>query len=236
MRFKHIIIPVFLLFSIEFAEAQSSLTFDKLFSVGIHITKPEYKGDLGNSMWDVNSGQKGSYWYYWGGGASFSVNLNSSFFISLDVNYGNYGFFYKAEPDNFLSNKLDFTSTAHYRLNNGYILKEDVRVAPFLSLGIGAAKYFYNSRDGVYKKDYGREHRLGDETKPDLIVPFGGGVQFNISKDLAVRYQYLIYLTSSDGHDGNYSTKQNDMFGQHTAGIIFSFGNIIRKDKCHCNF
>ena len=83
MRFKYIIIPIFLLFSIEFAEAQSSLTFDKLFSVGIHITKPEYNGDLGNSMWDVNSGQKESYWYYWGGGASFSVNLNASFFVSI---------------------------------------------------------------------------------------------------------------------------------------------------------
>lgn len=235
MRFKYIIIPVFLLFSIEFAEAQSSLTFDKLFSVGIHITKPEYNGDLGNSMWNVNSGQKGSYWYYWGGGASFSVNLNASFFVSLDVNYGNYGFFKAPGEANFLSDKLDFTSTAHYRLNNGYILKEDVRVAPFFSLGIGAAKYFYNRRDGVYFNNYQVEHRLGDKAL-DLIVPFGGGVQFNISKDLAVRYQYLIYLTSSDSHDKNTTTKQNDMFGQHMAGIIFSFGDIVRKDKCHCNF
>ena len=62
------------------------------------------------------------------------------------------------------------------------------------------------------------------------IVPFGGGIQFNVSKDFAVRYQYLWYFTSSDAHDiVSDKDGRNDIFGQHMASIIFSFCNVDRK-------
>ena len=92
MTFRQLILTFCLFLCTELLYAQV-LTFEKLFSVGIHLTKTEYSGDLGNSIWNVNAGQTGSYWFYWGGGASFSVNLNASFFVSLDANYGTYGFF-----------------------------------------------------------------------------------------------------------------------------------------------
>lgn len=237
MTFRQLILTFCLLLSTELLYAQTH-TFEKLFSVGIHLTKTEYSGDLGNSIWNVNAGQTGSYWFYWGGGASFSVNLNASFFVSLDANYGAYGFFedpskYKPftyKDNNFLSNKLDFTTTAHYKLNNGYIFREDAIVAPFLSLGVGVAKYFYHKSDEKYAENYDMPHRLGDQRSVDFIVPFGGGVQFNISKDLAVRYQYLWSFTSTDTHDIiSDRDGRNDIFGQHMASIIFSFGNVERK-------
>lgn len=237
MTFKQLILTFCLFLSAALLHAQSTLTFDKLFSVGIHLTKTEYNGDLGNSIWNVNTGQAGSYWFYWGGGMSFSVNLNASFFVSLDANYGTYGFFddpsknelFTYKDKNFLSNKLDFTTTAHYKLNNGYILREDVVVAPFVSLGMGVAKYFYHFRDDKYAEGYGMPHRLGEPNKVDFIIPFGGGVQFNISKDLAVRYQYLWNFTSSDAHDiVSDRNGRNDIFGQHMASIIFSFGDVVR--------
>lgn len=237
MTFRQLILTFCLFLCTELLYAQV-LTFEKLFSVGIHITKTEYSGDLGNSIWNVNAGQTGSYWFYWGGGASFSVNLNASFFVSLDANYGTYGFFedpskhkpFTYKDNNFLSNKLDFTTTAHYKLNNGYIFKEEAIVAPFLSLGVGVAKYFYHKRDEKYAEIYDMPHRLGDQRSADFIVPFGGGIQFNVSKDLAVRYQYLWNFTSSDAHDIISDLDgRNDIFGQHMASIIFSFGNVDRK-------
>lgn len=237
MTFRQLILTFCLFLSAELLYAQTH-TFEKLFSVGIHLTKTEYSGDLGNSIWNVNAGQTGSYWFYWGGGASFSVNLNASFFVSFDANYGTYGFFedpskhkpFTYKDNNFLSNKLDFTTTAHYKLNNGYIFREDAIVAPFLSLGMGVAKYFYHKSDEKYAEKYDMPHRLGDQPRADFIVPFGGGVQFNISKDLAVRYQYLWNFTSSDTHDIISDLNgRNDIFGQHMASIIFSFGNVERK-------
>ena len=237
MTFRQLILTLCLFLSAELLYAQTH-TFEKLFSVGIHLTKTEYSGDLGNSIWNVNAGQTGSYWFYWGGGASFSVNLNASFFVSLDANYGTYGFFedpskhkpFTYKDNNFLSNKLDFTTTAHYKLNNGYIFREDAIVAPFLSLGVGVAKYFYHKSDEKYAANYDMPHRLGDQPSADFIVPFGGGIQFNVSKDLAVRYQYLWNFTSSDTHDIISDLNgRNDIFGQHMASIIFSFGNVERK-------
>ena len=103
-------------------------------------------------------------------------------------------------------------------------------MAPFLSLGVGVAKYFYHKRDEKYAETYDMPHRLGDQSGADFIVPFGGGIQFNVSKDFAVRYQYLWYFTSSDTHDIiSDPNGRNDIFGQHMASIIFSFGNVDRK-------
>ena len=232
------LIIVFLYITIQFSNAQSSLTFDKLFSVGVHLTKTEYKGELGNSIWNVKAGQLGSYWYYWGGGFSFSVNPNRSFFFSIDANYGTYGYYaYPYPGKNFLANKLDFTTTAHYKLNNGYIFNEDGVIAPFFSLGVGVAKYFYaNKKLDLKYVSMGSPHRVYDVNIPDFVFPFGGGIQFNISKYLAVRYQYLIYMTNQDNHDNNHSKSGNDMYGQHMGSIIYSFGDVVRKDNCHCNF
>lgn len=224
--------------SIQYTVAQSSLTFDKLFSVGIHLTKTEYSGELGNSIWNVKAGQLGSYWYYWGGGFSFSVNLNRSFFVSIDGNYGSYGYYANPYPgNNFLTNKLDFTTTGHYKLNNGYIFNEDGIIAPFFSLGVGIAKYFYtNTKLDLKYVNLGSPHRVYDVNIADFVFPVGGGIQFNISKDLAVRYQYLIYITSQDNHDNKHTKSGNDIYGQHMGSIIFSFGDVVRKDNCHCNF
>lgn len=230
MKSKYLIV-VFFYIAIQFSNAQSSLIFDKLFTVGIHLTKTEYSGDLGNSIWNPKPDKSGltSYWYYWGGGLSFSVNPNRSFFFSADANYGAYGY-NKLDytGTKFFANtkKIDFTTTAHYKLNNGYIFKEDGVVAPFFSLGVGVAQYFrkdqttqkYNAIRGI-----------------DFVYPFGGGIQFNISKDLAVRYQYLFYFTNKDNLDG-ISGGINDFYGQHMGSIIYSFGDVVRKIDCHCNF
>lgn len=225
------LIIIFLYIAIQFSNAQSSLIFDKLFSVGIHITKTEYSGDLGNSIWNPRPDKTGltSYWYYWGGGISFSVNPNRSFFFSTDANYGSYGY-NKLDMSGikFFANtkKFDFTTTAHYKLNNGYIFKEDGIVAPFFSIGVGVAKY-------LRKDKTTNNYKILPDF--DFVFPFGAGIQFNISKDLAVRYQYLIYMTNNDNLDG-ISGGINDIYGQHMGSIIFSFGDVVRKIDCHCNF
>ena len=81
-----------------------------------------------------------------------------------------------------------------------------------------------------YAETYDMPHRLGDQSGADFIVPFGGGIQFNVSKDLAVRYQYLWNFTSKDAHDIiSIEDGRNDIFGQHMGSIIFPLVMWIEK-------
>ncbi len=225
MKIKYIVF-IGIISSIQFSNAR---TTGKMFALGFNLTKTEYNGDYGNAIWNFNVTD------YLCGGLSFVVNLNPSFDLSLQGNYGSYGYdvIYDSQR-NFLAYKLDLSTLLHYKLNNGYLLNEDIKISPFLSLGIGYASY---SRDNRF--DTGTPPRV-NVGRPDFIIPFGGGLQYMISNNFALKYQYLYYLTNNDKHDNNIIKPGNDAFGQHLFSVMYLFsethrGESRQKDHCQCD-
>ena len=204
----------------------SAQTVDNKFAIGVNLIKNEYNGDYGSAIWNFNQN-------YYGGGLSLGYYLNPSFDLGLQGTLGSYG--YKESIENrFWGGKYDGSLYAHYKLNNGYILKADSKLSPFISLGLGFANYF------VYNDAYPWPTIITG--KVDFVVPVGLGLKYQINKSIAIQYQYLYNYTSSDIHDENrgpnffgstaHSSKYgNDDYGQHWLGIVFSLGKEKDTDK-----
>ena len=200
-------------------------TVDSKFALGLNLTKSEYHGDIGNGLWDFNQN-------FLGGGLSLGRYLNASFDMGLQGNFGQYGY-RKDAIDNFYGYKMDFSLYGHYKLNNGYILKKEAKLSPFLSIGAGLVSYF-------------RSESWPDPkiiTGNDFIFPVGAGLKYQFNDFIALQYSYLYNFTTSDirdetsiGHNSPnveavrnlvpiyLSSKGNDAFGEHLLSVIFTFG------------
>jgi hypothetical protein len=203
----------------------SGQTLDRKFSMGVFIGKTEYLGDLGNGFLDFAphyaSIEFAAGWY-----------LNRSVDLAIQGEYGDYGYF-RDYFTNFLARKTQATLLLKYKLNNGYILKENARIAPYLAIGGGIAG-FVPGRE--------LEESPGDRTYSgiDGIFPFGAGVKFRIIPAIYLEYQFLNNLTSGDLRDMAVAGG-NDRFFTHSLGIGLNFGYDTdpdrdgvtkRKDKC----
>jgi len=204
------------IFQAIFINAQST---DKQWSVGLFAGKNEYNGDLGNSIFNF---KKASYNF---GALSLNRYLSKSFDLGIQGSYGDYGY-YKNEIENFKSRKTEGILMLKYKLANGYIFKEEAKLAPYFAVGAGFAGYS------------GSRVVTGSS---DMVLPVGGGVKYNISKAVAIQYQALYHFTNSDKRD-RHVAKKNDSFLEHTLGIVFSFGGgskdsdgdgiVDKLDKC----
>ena len=223
---------VALFIALQFTNAQ---TADNKLAIGLSVIRNEYNGDYGNGIFDFS--QK----MYPAGGLSFSYFLSPSFDFGLQGSYGSYG--YTEDVNNrFDGRKADISLFTHYKLNNGYILKKDSRLSPFISLGVGMATYSINK---MYDKS-GTDASLNPMINiygNDLVVPVGLGLKYQITSRFAIQYQYLYSLTNRDNHDEHqgdsffgtslhpYSKSGNDAYGQHVFSLVFNFGKAKDTDK-----
>ena len=220
----------------QFASAQ---TADYRFSVGLNVLRTEYNGDYGSALFDFQQNMN------IGLGLSLGYYVNPSFDFGLQTSYGKYGYFENA-LNNFHGQKFDASIYSHYKLNNGYLLSKESRIAPFISLGFGVATYGIDPR--VDKSGVDPTVKPSIIVKGvDLIVPVGLGLKYQVTNQFAIQYQYLYNFTSSDVHDQNrsggvvntvfgtaahpYSMPGNDAYGQHVFSLIFNFGKPRDTDK-----
>ena len=210
----------------------SAQTDDRKFAIGLNFLNNEYNGDYGSSIWNFNQKK------YNGGGLSLSCYLSPSFDLGLQGTYGLYGY-HEDVANLFEGNKLDASLFTHYKLNNGYILKKDAKFSPFISLGIGMAKYTTSNEVTPWPTII--------TDKADWVIPVGLGLKYQFTSSFAIQYQYLYSFTNSDVHDQNRSggvnntvfgtaahkgiKSGNDAYGQHLFGIVISFGKPKDTDK-----
>jgi Opacity protein and related surface antigens len=168
-------------------------------SVGASFSKTEYVGDLGNAFLDFSKA------FYPGGGVTASWYLNRSFDLSFSLSYGQYG--YAGQYFGFLGMKTGIYGGVSYKLNNGFLLDENVKLAPYLKVGFG---FDHVSGDRIWN---GRNY----------IFPAGAGVKYRLDSRWALQYQLLYIYTDHDKRD-NAIAGMNDAYFEHSIGIVFSFG------------
>ncbi len=191
-------------FAMGLANAQSS---DKKWGIGAMGGINSYNGDWGNATF-----KRPSYGF---GSLSLHRYLNAWFDIGIQSNYGDYGY-YKDPYRNFLGKKLDGALLLRIKLDNGKILRENAKLAPFITGGIGLA---------IYSGD-----RINTDSR-DFIIPVGAGVKYNLTSWFAFIGQFLFTFTDHDSRDNHVSGNRNDHCTQQSLGVVFSIGR--QKDSDH---
>jgi len=218
----------------------SAQTADRNLAVGLNFVKNEYNGDYGNGIFDFKQPA------YGGIGISLTKYLTHSFDLGLQGSYGSYGYI-ESDVNRFSGSKFDASLFIHYKLNNGYLLEKESKLAPFFSFGFGLATYGTINSAAPYPTII---------TKGiDLIIPFGAGLKYQLTQSISIQYQYLYNITNSDVHDQNRSggivntffgtpayphiKPGNDAYGEHIIGLVFNFKSpeILRgSNNCKCTY
>ena len=231
MKYRNLLFISFLI-GTQIIQAQ---TADIKLAVDLGVIKNEYNGDYGNGIFNFNQQMYPSV------GIGLGYYLSPSFNLGIRSSYGNYGF----KEDNvnyFRGTKLDMSVYTQYKFNNGYILKENSKLSPFLTIGLGFASYGINSsidKSGSNPALYPTIITKG----ADLILPVGAGLKYQISDRFAIQYQYLYNFTNNDTRDQNRGADffgsanhpsykgGNDSYGQHIFSVVFNIGKYTDTDR-----
>ena len=108
--------------------------------MGIHLGKSEFNGDMGDASYNWSKP------FYGFAGISVATYATPAFDLMATFNYGELGYFVDLDPINYINGKFhgsfyathtDGTIFLKYKINNGYFLKENSRIQPYLLLGMG---------------------------------------------------------------------------------------------------
>lgn len=180
----------------------------------------QYNGDLGQNFYSFKTQSVKGH-----GAGSISFYANKSFDVMLNGSYGHFGHWENWQK-NFLTKLGEGSLNLKYKLNNGYILKEEARLAPYLFAGIGG----YNIKTEVSKIDDKTDRTISTENGLEPYFSFGGGFNIRLTDGISLILQESFGYLSKDNYDAenvnnsNNANKINDAFLRHTAGLQFSFG------------
>lgn len=207
MKFKKILLSLLLVTLLQQVFAQN---IENKFAISIFGGINQYNGDLGNGLSDFkNLNPLGT--------TSFSVYLNNSLDIGLQLGIGKYSYSNSSLNKSFSGKKTDGFIFLNYKFANNYIINSSSFISPLITAGVGLAGY---SGDNIY-----------DTASGDIIFPLGAGLNFNINKKTAISYRFIYTFTNRDSHDNNISSGKNDGYGEHLFGITFSFGDTGVKEN-----
>ena len=170
--------------------AASAQDVEHPWSIGPDLGVLEYGGDHGTFFYKFNTG--------YAVGASIFRYLNSSFDVGLNGFYDGVG---KNDPNNiwpgmgfnFNADVFSIKVEGKYKFNNGYILKEDARVRPFIKAGLGI---LYANSTGV------GVHGPASYTLFGPSASMGPGVAFKITDLITLQlYSVLNFPFNADYMD-----------------------------------
>lgn len=199
-------------------------------AIGVHGTLSEYAGDL-------NRNQYHFYNFYYpkvGAAISFHQYLNPSFSLVEKFSFNQVRYQNQSKDLGVDAEFLTLNVKFKYKLNNGYILKEDAVVAPFLMLGVGA-----NLIDSKVYSNLDKSTIANDELQANLAG--GVGILFQLNERLGIEISNTLNMPMFDGWDNITDGDHNDVYLQHSAGLIFKLrkptdtdmdGVSDRRDDC----
>ncbi len=255
----------FLVFFTAILFVSSSLlaqTRDNKWSVGLHMNSTHYQGDLGNDFLKFNDFDPGlsfSLGYYLSPTFDVTAKLGWSH-VDFSAKDGTYAFGKNGYADSrpfiggnnepgwkFYGNLWNASANLKLKLNNGWLLKEEAKVAPFVIGGVGVTR-MNTIGIGEWKTD---------KTYSNMALYYGAGVNFRLSERLNMALEAGIYNPMTDVYDGvsthtapgwngNNNRKGNvgdsdDKFLQYSLGVTYNLGKkkdadgdgvADRKDKC----
>lgn len=200
-----------LVFSSSLLNAQ---TAENKWGIGLNLNTTDYRGDIGNDFWSFDMGNLGF-------GVSVSRYLCPTFEVVADLSYLNTESTHglrSFDADLFMADL-----NLKFKFNNGWLLKENSKLAPYLLAGGG---HSYVKTKGFYNSD--TNHKF-DKSYNNANFFYGAGFAIKLNEKLALDLQGGIYYPLRDRYDGVRSKmrdteKYNDKFMKFSAGIVYSLG------------
>ena len=203
-------------------------------SIGFYGTATEYIGDLNAINYKHNYTLYKFRFFKPGGAISLQQYLNPSFNLVEMLSFNRLE--YKPSPTG-LGVKANFgvlNLMLKYKIANGYFLKEDAAIAPFVIGGLGGtiinSKQLINGVEGA---------KISDGVfKANLAI--GAGIFFRFNDAFGIEASSIFERPFDDAWDGKVNGS-NDIYLQHNLGLIFSLkkpadtdkdGVPDKKDKC----
>lgn len=188
---------------------------------GLHLGTSEYSGDLGNYFYDFRNPRVF-------GGVSIHQYLNKYFDLMGQVSYGELHVEERTSEENLFHAKfVNANLMTAFKFNNGYILPEKAIVQPFIMWGLGGVNF---------------ESDQTDEPKVSVNVPFGGGINLRVNRDVSVSLATTVNYPFDDTYDGFKSGNYSDFYLYHSLGVIFGLSRKVldsdgdgiadKADKC----
>jgi hypothetical protein len=175
-----------------------------------------YNGDLGNA-WFVSDEE----WYGFIA-LHYSRFINKSFDMTSSITFGDLGHCREEDESQFrsdgsevlnmLSRLTSVVFSLKYKFANGYILKENARLSPYVYLGVGVnniSEYWWSNKNRAIVGNYGS-------------LNGGLGIRYNFLEKYNFTYNMGIGYFTSDKID-NRVEGRNDMFMQQTILLGMNF-------------
>ncbi|SDX89911.1 OmpA family protein [Hymenobacter psychrophilus] len=209
-------------------------TSDRKTNISVYYNWLQYHGDLGSEWFKHDKVEYGL-------GLTVSRYIAPGLDIGLDLSYGDMKF--SADyPKNiqfpirrFDANVVNVGVPIKLKLNNGWALKEDAFIAPYLVVQPGvffASPDLYDINDKV----------VGNSDVYAFDISAAAGIKFNFSESVGLFIQTGQHYPLTDQVDGiTNEGKKNDRYLQHKLGLSFNLGKAKdtdgdgvsdRKDKC----
>ncbi len=178
----------------------------------------QYNGDLGNGFFNFAK-EKNCF-----AGIGINYYLSNNFDLGLLGTYGNYGYFTSdaISKNNFLGRLGMVDLNLKYKFNNGYILKENALIAPYIYLGGGL---------GMMKavgKDSTSMTRINANN--NLLVTGGAGFKVRLTDMLSLGYNLAVSRFNTDKSDFRIAGSK-DWNMQHMVSLGLNFGAPKDEDK-----
>jgi OOP family OmpA-OmpF porin len=220
-KMKQLLLMLILLVFAVNADAQTN---ERKWNAGLIAGISVYSGDLGNSMTNFTTDVFRQNVI---GGLTFSRYINRSFDATLMGAIGSWGY-YKDDNTIFKGDMLHGNINLKYKFNNGYLLAEDGRIAPYIFAGVGLSNFTGRRITNGYDNSF-----VG-----------GAGIRFRMTDVLSLNYQATFgYMNTAHNNpeQNTVAPSGNDQFLMHTVGLGFNLGAgkdgdkdgvSDKKDKC----
>lgn len=196
----------------------SAQTAKHNYNVGIQVGSIHYKGDLENEFYKFNESHP-------------AIGITASKYISPLVDLGGSIKHGMIDRPSFETSIFDLNLFVKFKANNGKLLKEDSKFAPYVFAGLGDA--------------YSVTKDLTTDTKSkgviDFNIPLGIGINFPLNERMNLNLESHYNYSFSDYYDNNTSKEFGDQFLFNTIGFSYNFapgkdtdgdGVKDKNDKC----
>jgi outer membrane protein OmpA-like peptidoglycan-associated protein len=186
-----------------------SQSAERPIAVGVNLGVNQFWGNAGNAFMKFDPLNTMV-------GISGRLYADNNFDYSLNADFGKIGF--KRDGIELFNGNIQMVSfKAHYKFYNGYILKENAMIGPFLTVGGGLAWH-----KGT---DYWKNHNA-------VILPVGAGVNFRLTEAWAVQLQSLLNFSLHNPYrNTDYGYTVDDKFFTTTIGAYYSLGKCCKKGE-----
>jgi len=196
----------------------SAQTAKHNYNVGLQVGSIHYDGELGGEFYKFND-------IHGAIGITASKYINSLVDLGGSIKHG------MIDRSSFETKIYDLNLFIKFKANNGKLMKEDAKFAPYVFAGLGDA--ISNTKNLA----------TGETSKNvvDFNFPLGVGINFPLNERMNLNLESHYNYSFSDAYDNNTSMDYGDQFMYNTIGFSYNFsankdtdgdGVVDKKDAC----